>query len=221
MADNPKSSKRKKTVSHKRVAIVLGCLVATLTLSAGFLLALEESSTPGKSPAMMGTTINYIPDDAKLRKDPWNYIIVYQSGSLAASAADLVEGRLIGGSGTENAARPGANFHFVVDAASGVDGDIVKGSAWLRQEPGAPNVAWPDARSYSNPYTNAVGICLVGDVNRASDSQNQQLNALVRDLQSRLKIPASQVLFQWELQSDNSPITPAQRAYADSFRKGL
>jgi hypothetical protein len=221
MANKPTSSKRKKPVSQKRVAVVLTSLVATLTVSAGLLLALEGLPITNAGPTMSAPTADLVTTDVELRHEPWDYIIVYESGAGAAKAADLAEGRFSGGPGTNSAARPGANFHFVVDSASGADGELVRGSAWVEQKPGAPNVNWPDARYYSNPYTNAVGICLVGDITKASQRQRDALSQLVRNLKDKLKIPAKQVLFQWELQLEGSRSTPTQKAFADKFRREL
>lgn len=216
---------KKKPVSHKRVLIVLCCLVATLTLSATFLLALERASgVGGTGPAMLSQTSGRAGVDVQLRDKPWDFIIVYESGNVTGNAVDLAEGRFKGGNGTESAIRPGANFHFVVDtirSASG--GNVVKGSAWLSQKTGAPNVGWPVNCNNTNVYTNAVGVCFVGDVIKAkATAQSQELVNLIREIQSLTGIPSDRVMFQWEPLEKGSPApTRAQQAFADEFRKAL
>jgi hypothetical protein len=228
MAETLASTPRKKRpVSHKRVLIVLCSLVATLTLSATFLLALEgvaERAT-GAAPTMLApTAAGGIGAGVELREKPWDFIIVYESGNVTGNAVDLTEGRFKGGNGTESAIRPGANFHFVVDSAKSAKGGyVVKGSAWLSQKTGAPNVGWPVNCNNSNVYTNAVGVCFVGDVIKAkATNQAQELVNLVREIQTLTNIPADRVKFQWEpLEAGSSKPSPAQQAFADEFRKAL
>ena len=87
-------------VSQKRVATVLGALVGTLTISAGTLL-LMEGGTLGTSP--MAAAVDAPPailDTATpLQTKGWDYIIIYESGDLAASSAQpCTDGRVTGGS---------------------------------------------------------------------------------------------------------------------------
>lgn len=225
MTDKSKSSSRKKPVSQKRVAVVLTSLVATLTLSAGLLLIVEGAPLTA-TPQMLGRP-QVAETQVPLQVGAWNYIIVYESGTLAGDAASLAEGRTQGGPSLPSAARPGANFHFVVDGARGVDGELRVGSAWLRQESGAPYAGWPDVSYYHySPYNNAVGICLVGEVSRDGQvrpgaSQASTATDLVRELQRKLNIPVSNVLFQWELEPNVSRMSASQKSFADNFRRGL
>lgn len=224
-------------MSQKRVAVVLASLVATLTISAGTLLLLEGGQPVTAILPPSGSTITQsssalaalVTPQAPLNPAAWNYIIIYQSGDLAASAASLADGRVQGGTAlNSNAPRPKANFHFVVNNArsrrGAPDGDLEVGSTWTNQKPGAPYDRWPDTRYYSSsPYKNAVGICFAGDLNREPISSNQHRSMvnLTRHLQDRLNIPAERVLFQWELEINAPYATQAQKDYATAFRATL
>lgn len=218
-------------MSQKRVATVLASLVGTLTLSAGALL-LMEGGTVGNSPmgAAIDTPSEVIETTTPLQQSAWDYIIIYESGDVAASSATLTEGRVTGGSQLPiNTVRPRANFHFVIDSASsgGMDGNLEVGTAWQNQIACAPYASWPDTdpRYYSDkPYNKVVGVCLAADLkNRpVSEAQTRTLTQVVRELQQRLNIPKSQVLFQWDPQlSPHLPATAAQKAYAEQFRSLL
>lgn len=225
MAD--KTQLRKKPVSQKRVAMVLASLVGTLTLSAGMLL-LMEGGAMGTSPlgAAVATPAALSPS-VPLREGVWKYIIIYESGDLAGSAASLADGRVIGGSDRSPNLRPKVNFHFVIDNARSrrgvADGEIETGSAWMNQEEGAPVAGWRDVSPYTPlPYYNSskngsIGICMVGDLNRepTSDQQNKKLVQLVQYLRSNLNLSNDCVYFQWEF---GGKATPAQQAFADQVR---
>jgi hypothetical protein len=222
MADKS-SSKRKKPVSQKRVAVVLASLVGTMTVAAAALLAMEGAA-PGNSLPMMAVKQSPILTPVTLRSEAWRFIIIYDSADVAASAETLSEGRLAGGTGPS--VRPRANFHFVIDGAdsgTGMDGNLEVGTSWYNQNAGAPYARWPESRSNSfTPYTNAIGVCLAADLNRkpVSEPQHEKLLHLVRELQQLSSIPADQVKFQWEIGPDAHP-SAAQKAYADRFRQGL
>jgi hypothetical protein len=208
MADKTRST-RKKPVSQKRVATVLASLVGTLTLSAGVLLLLEGGA--GSAPLAAAFAAQpldvQLATNAPLRSDAWEYIIVYESGDLAGSSASLAEGRVTGGAELPpHTVRPKANFHFVIDSArsgrQATDGQLEVGTSWLNQQVGAPNAGWPDIRYHQiPPYTNAVGVCLISDLNRApvSAAQHERLLQVLHELQHRLHIPKSHIYFQWEL----------------------
>ena len=226
---------RKKPVSQKRVAVVLASLVGAMTICSSTLLLMEGGALGTGFP---GFAVN--PDSFAARIEPavtlqpqsWNYIIIYESGDLSAGADSLAEGRLTSG-GTTTPSRPKANFHFVIDSAESgtgtMDGELEVGTSWQNQVTGAPFAGWPDQRYHSfTPYKNAVGICLVGDLNRKplSEAQHQTLLRLVRELQHRLNIPKDRVLFQsdpalWDPKLGTMRAQPAQQAYAGSFRSEL
>jgi N-acetylmuramoyl-L-alanine amidase len=233
MADKISSS-RKRVVSQKRVAVVLASLVGTMTISAGTLL-LMEGRAPGTSvTSVPGWAVNestlaaQLQTSAPLQADAWNYIIIFESGDLTASADSLAEGRDTGGPTHSPKLRPKANFHFVIDSAQSgngrMDGDLEVQTSWKTQGTGAPYAGWPEPRSYSfTPYNNAVGVCVIGDTSRKSISQaqRQSLLNLVRELQHRLNIRKECVLFQWDANLDAMQATPEQLQFAREFRAAL
>jgi hypothetical protein len=233
MAREFSSARRKKPVSQKRVAVVLASLIGTLTVSCGVLLLMENHPLPGSPQMMAATQQNWsaiATPNVTLQSDRWNYIIIYESGDMAASAASLAQGRVNEGGRSENinSARPAAQFHFVVDSADSRrganDGELEIGSAWLEQVAGAPYAGWPDSRYYNfSQYKNAVGVCISADLNRTaiSEQQTQTLLQLTTELQRRLNIPSQQVLFQWELVPNAARATPTQKEYAERFRQML
>jgi len=200
-------------VSQKRVAAVLASLVGAMTLSAAALLLMEGGSVGRNMPAAMG-----------LQAPDWNYIIIYESGDQAGNVATLADG-FLNGEQSPHTVRPKAHFHFVINSArsrNGADGKLEVGMTWRKQELGAPHAGWPDIR-YSNylPYKEAVGICLIGDLNRDSISkaQHQKLLQLVQSLQSDLKIENRHVIFQWELEKNR--VGERQKDFANNFRKSM
>ena len=220
------SPKRKKPVNQKRVAFVLASLVGAMTISSALLLVMEHTTLGTVMPGYAVTALDIsaaVNIDKPLRPQGWNFIIIYESGDLAARADSLTDGRLAGGSSLTTV-RPKANFHFVIDSAhSGtMDGYPETGTSWKNQELGA-YAGWPDSRNHSlSLYSDAVGICFAGDLNREpiSEAQHQTLVHLVRELQGQCHIPTERVLFQWELEPERPP-TPAQQSFAQCFRAAL
>jgi hypothetical protein len=195
-----------------------------MTVSAAVLLLMEGGAL---GTAMPGWAINQpnvaamVDLGTPLRREGWNFIIIYESGDVAARAETLAEGHFAGAS-SPTTVRPKANFHFVIDsAASGtMDGALETGTSWKNQDLGA-YAGWPDSRSHPiSLYNDAVGICLAADFNRRSVSQAQQqtLLQLVHELQQRNHVPSEKVYFQWELEGSPSP---AQQEFARRIRTAL
>ena len=162
MAAKKTASSRKRPVSQKRVAVVLASLVATMTLSAGALLLMEGgpvgNATAGVAYETQDALAAELDPAVPLQPGPWQYIIVYESGDFAGSAASLADGRLGENAARSSTVRPKANFHFVIDSArsrheSAMDGELEVGTAWLNQEFSAPYAGWPDIRYHNvSPY---------------------------------------------------------------------
>ncbi len=232
MGSNSKTSSRKtpSAVNHRRVFTVLSSLVATLALTAGLLLLLEGQPITSAGPYMMNISNNMqnwnsvIHAASPLRNGRWNYIIVYQSGSLSGNSAELSEGKDVGGIIKPQHAgnmTQGANFHFVVDnARNGLgnpDGYVQRGLAWQEQLSTAPYFSWPYLTPpHYSAYANAVGVCIIGDVNRQgySSSQIRSTVSLIKTLERRLNIPNSCVKLQWEIRGQ---ATARERAFGREF----
>ena len=232
MSSNSKTSSRKAhtAVNHRRVFTVLSSLVATLALTAGILLLLEGQPITSAGPYMMNLSNNtqnwnsVIRASAPLQKGRWNYIIVYQSGSQSGNSAELSEGKDVGGIiRPQNAGNTtqGANFHFVVDnTRNGIgnpDGYVQRGLAWQEQLSTSPYFSWPYLTPHHySAYANAVGVCIIGDINRKnySASQIRSTVSLVRALERHLNIPSSCVKLQWEIRGQ---ATARERAFGREF----
>ncbi|MGC8624215.1 MAG: hypothetical protein ACP5I8_03560 [Phycisphaerae bacterium] len=232
MSSNSKTLPRQAhtVVNHRRIFTVLASLVGTLAATAGILLLLEGQPVTSAGPYLLNLSNvrqnwqSLIRPAVGLQNGRWNYIIVYQSGKLSGNAAAISEGKDIGGLIKPlNAGNmtQGAEFHFVVDNTNnGIgnpDGYVQQGLAWREQLSTAPYFSWPYLIPHHQiAYANAVGVCLVGDINRTnySSSQVHSLLALVRTLQRRLNIPDSCVKFQWEIQGRP---TVRERAFSREF----
>jgi len=208
--------------------MVLASLVGTMTIFSAMLLLLEGGAMGTAVPGWAVNQPNWaqlIEPTEPLQGKSWNYIIIYESGDLSASADSLADG-FVGGNPPQ--VRPQADFHFVIDSAhSGagtMDGALQVGTSWRSQTPGAPFAEWPDPRSNTiTPYNNAVGVCLAGDLTRKpiSEAQHRSLLRLVQELQKRFNIPSKCVLFQWDAELGTQHASPAQKSYAESFRAAL
>ncbi len=234
MSKNSNSSRQASTaVNHRRVFTVLTSLVATLATTAGILLLLEGQPVTSAGPYLLNLSnlsqnLDTLIRPAVSRIRRWNYIIVYQSGDMSGNAAELSEGRNVGGLLRTRAAGEmtyGGQFHFVVDnARNGIgepDGYVQQGLAWRRQLFTAPYYSWPYlTRNHNIAYANAIGVCVIGDVNRASYSASQVSStiSLIRALQHRLNIPNSCVKLQWEIRG---PASPRELAFSRTFHRLL
>ncbi len=211
----------KKPISHRRVFTVMVSLLASLTLSAVALSLMQNQPLTSASvrPLLMQADTStqsigsLIKPTVALHRSQWNYIILYQSGRSFGNLAGMASGRQVGGvTASMIAQRAGVDFHFVVDNADNPSGypsgHIEVGSSWRAQQPAAPYYTWPYFyHSTPNPYQNAVGICLIGNLARRPIS-NRQLRstvALIKGLQRKLDIPDSRVVCQWQLQRGIKP----------------
>ncbi len=170
--------------------VVIGALVGGMTLASGVLLVLE----PGPVAPWSGITLQSInrvstPEQVLFDTagDPvaWKAIVIHDSGTLAGSSRTLNDQH-------ERLGRGGLGYHFVINNGSRQsDGLIEVGFRWTRQFAGdyltGDNADWFHA--------NAIGICLVGDVDRQrlSRAQLRELAWLVEQLQQRYDIPRDAV----------------------------
>jgi hypothetical protein len=169
-----------------------------------------------------------------LQTAAWDYIIVYESGDAAASAASLADGSAKGEvSHAAISPRLPAPFHFVVDSATStpgaLDGELEVTTRWRDQIYGTPHLGWPDARYYhlkpefQNGFSRAVAVCVIGDVTRGGVSlpQTKTLVELLQVLEQRFNIPQNHILFQWEQLPNADHATRQQRAFAARVREAL
>jgi len=125
-------------------------------------------------------------DQARVQRGRWKYIIVHNSGTRQGNARvfDVYHRRV-------RKMQNGLAYHFVIgNGNSSGNGEIEIGSRWTRQINGGHV-----ASDYLNNI--ALGICLVGDLNRDKPTKEQlaALDELITYLRSRVgKIKGKQAI---------------------------
>jgi len=116
-------------------------------------------------------------DQAKVKRGRWKYIIIHNSGTRQGNARifDVYHRRV-------RKMQNGLAYHFVIgNGNSSGNGEIEIGSRWTRQINGGHV-----ASDYLNDI--ALGICLVGDLNRDKPTREQlaALDELITYLRTRV-----------------------------------
>lgn len=143
---------------------------------------------------------------APLDQQRWTGIVIHHLGEPAGDA-EYVD-RLHKSYGYQ-----GLGYHFLIGNGNGLgEGVIHVGYRWNDQLPGA-HVMGEAGREHN---LRSIAICLIGNGDRRSftDQQLQQLVMLIRSLQGKFKIPASNVYLHRDLaQGTDSPgrLFPAAR----------
>jgi N-acetyl-anhydromuramyl-L-alanine amidase AmpD len=117
------------------------------------------------------------------RKD-WNYIVIHHSDTEKGSAASFRQYHV------QQRHWNDLGYHFVIGNGNGArDGLVEVGGRWTRQEIGAH-------AGVLKFNEEGIGICLVGDFNRArpTNAQMQGLAKLTAYLMRTYNIPASRVI---------------------------
>lgn len=177
---------------NQRTILVLGSLVAAMTVASSILLVLEPTPTqPGQSQLLSSIDAS-MPAESMLFKtevaasrDRWQAIVIHHSGSLSGSAQAMNRDHMQSG-------LSGLGYHFVIhNGRGGPDGEIFLGYRWQYQVEGA-HTAGEDGDWYNK---NAIGICLIGDPDRhaPTDAQIRELLWLVQALQRQYDIPSREV----------------------------
>lgn len=209
MAKGKSSSKRKagKTPVSRRAGVVWGSLVGSMTLAAGLLMLLDGGASPrmdglalpplmaaaGAAPSIEAV----LQTRAPLDHQRWQAIVIHHSGSPVGKPASMdAEARRMN--------LKGLGYHFVIGNGAGMEnGEIHVGYRWMDQAPGA-HAAGDEAEWYN---LHAIGICLVGDGERDSftDEQLRRLADLVNALAREFKIPRDRILLHSEIAPVTSP----------------
>lgn len=166
--------------SQTRMVVVLAALVASMTVGALVLLALDQNSLTGGAYSLSSYLRLNSVEEAALRPitnaaAQWNHIEVYYSRTAAGSAADLALVSSLRGSGR-------GDFHFVICNGRGAeDGQIQYTSAWQGQQ----------------SDSGIIRICVVADQieSPATDSQVRRTAALVETLCRTFTIDAKAIRF--------------------------
>lgn len=201
-----RSPRRPGPIVSRRAQTVWISLVASMTVVGGLLWALDRpegprldgralpalvaSTTPGSLEAIFNTPV-------AVDADRWQAIVIHHSASPFGTGDSLnAQARAAG--------LQGMGYHFVIGNGNGMDdGEVHVGHRWLRQIPGAHTAG--DRGDWYNRF--GIGICLVGnfDRQRPTQAQMRRLGELVRQLQSRFKIPPERVYLHRDLAPTTSP----------------
>jgi len=136
-------------------------------------------------------------DSARIQRGRWKYIIIHNSGTRQGNARifDVYHRRV-------RKMQNGLAYHFVIgNGNSSGNGEIETGARWTRQINGGHV-----ASDYLNNI--ALGICLVGDLNRDSPTKQQlaALDELVTYLRSRVgKIHGKQAIVEGHKEINPKP----------------
>lgn len=208
-----------RAARSRRVKIVWGSLLGSMTLVGGLLLVLENNPAPRVGGLSMAPLVaagapsnieGVLRTPVPLDHAKWRGIVIHHSGSLLGSPASIE---------AEHEARNfrGLGHHFVIGNGNGMDdGEIHAGYRWENQLPGA-HAGGADGQLHN---LHSISICLVGDGNRRAFTtmQMNRLAELVATLSRELGIPADKVV----LHSDIAPTDDPGRYFpVAEFRRAL
>ena len=172
--------------NQKRTVFVLGSLLATMTMGALLLMALDQQ-TPTGGAYSLASYLRLDPvEDAAFRPitvqpADWNRIEVYYSRTASGNAEDLAVVSHLRDT-------PLADFHFVIGNGKGAeDGHIQYTEDWKKQQTAG----------------GVIRICVVADLNTcpATDTQIHRTTALVDALSRKFNIQARHIRYpvDWQM----------------------
>ena len=196
-----------RTRRTARTKIVWGVLGVGMMLGVAALSVLDPSAAGVRgggvtlSPLMSTGGLSGVEavfqTQAELNPDHWNSIVIVHSGSSKGTPASIES--------THRAAGyDGLGFHFLIGNGTGMgDGNIHVGQRWLEQRDGA-DLAGTVA---DVPNSGMIEICLVGDGNRKSfsDDQMRRLAQLVASLADRFSISGDRIMLHKDIAGTTSP----------------
>jgi hypothetical protein len=182
-------------IGRPRTARVLASLVASMTVGAIVLLALDSHPLPAGAFSLASySRLNVIDDiiqsNSALSADRWNCIEVYYSKTAGGNLAQLAS---LNGLSSEK----DVNFHFIIyNGRGGEDGRIQSTEKWLQQWSCIPSGSW-----YGTGTT--IRICIVGDGQKTlpTDCQLKRTAALVEELGRRFNVTSPNIHYpaNWQL----------------------
>ncbi|MCC7205021.1 MAG: N-acetylmuramoyl-L-alanine amidase [Phycisphaeraceae bacterium] len=174
-----------------RTLIVLGSLLAAMTLASGVLLVLQPAPVaPLTHIRLLSTDRAVDPADqlfattSPVQHGRWQAITISYSGAAYGSGSTVAQQH-------EYLGLRGLGHHFVIgNGTASPDGEIEVGFRWQHQLPSGLPVS-----QAAGDQQSIIQICLIGDGRKAppTDSQLRELLWLVRNLQLRTGIPSSKV----------------------------
>ena len=146
--------------------------------------------------------------DVRLQR-AWRHIVIHHSATDTGSAASFHKSHLARG-------WDGLGYHFVIGNGTGTrDGQVEVGYRWKRQKRGAHagNLEYNE---------HGIGICLVGDFQSGHPSRRQlaSLRSLVRFLQSKCRIPTSEVIGHCQVPGKDT-LCPGAHFNMAAFKRSL
>jgi len=181
--------------NQPRLAKVLASLIASMTIGALVLLALEDRPIPAgafslASYSHLDSIEQIITNQTDCNKSRWNRIEIFYSKTAGGNIKQLAA--LKGLAGEDD-----VNFHFVVcNGKGGRDGQIQASKRWHRQWSALPGKSW-----YGSSHT--IRICLIANGTNvpATGCQIKRTNALVEALARRFQIGPGHIYYpdDWQL----------------------
>ena len=176
--------------SQERTSRVLVSLVASMTIGAIILMALESDSLSGGAFSLASYTSLNSPEQVvyggvALERGKWNRISVYYGDGSTEQLAALIGLK----SGQE------VNSHFVVyNRERGEDGFIQSTKKWRSQE----SCVWADDWYMGN----SIRICVILDSEgQCSDCQLKRTAALIETLSRTFEVPTERISYpiNWQM----------------------
>ena len=185
-----------KMSDQARTSRVIISLVASMTVGALVLMALDDNNSLSAGPFSLASYTNLDPIEQatsnRIAADiqQWDYIEVFYSRTKGSNIGRIV--RLSGLTSAED-----LNFHFLVcNGIDGVDGKIQAAAKWHKQR-----TALGGQDFFGNLQT--IRICVVADgaMVLPTDCQVKRSEALVEALARKFNIPASKISYpaNWKL----------------------
>jgi hypothetical protein len=182
-------------VNKPRTARVLASLVASMTIGAIVLLAVDSRPVPAGAFSLASySRLNPIEDiintPVAIQNDRWNTIEVFYSKTIGG---DLEQLSSI--SGLKSTAD--LNFHFAIyNGRAGNDGQIESTERWKRQWSCTPTGNWHGLGS-------TIRVCVIANGRSVppTDCQRKRTAALVEELSHMFNVPTTSISFpsNWQL----------------------
>ena len=175
---------------HTRTAKILVSLVASMTLGALILMALDNQSlSAGPFSLASYTSLNPVEEVAsnlKVMPRKWSSVQVYHSTSAAENIKELASAYDLKNSSD-------LNFHFVIFKGP-ADGQIQNTLKWQKQK------TCESGRNWHDP-DRTIRICVIAGTDSPTQCQAKRTTALVESLARKFNVSAKKIAYpaNWQL----------------------